>query len=68
MSQAERSGLVPIDPGRVSDETRVVHVDQLGDRAQERLDAAASGAAPPEPPESLSAGDVVVFTDYYRVR
>ncbi|MFB6161293.1 MAG: hypothetical protein ABEJ61_08985 [Haloferacaceae archaeon] len=57
------------DPGSLSADARVRHVDELDERAQAFLDAArAEGTTPDDPPADLTPGDVVVFTEYYRVR
>jgi hypothetical protein len=56
-------------PGDVETDDDVRHFDQLSDRAQ-RVVAAADADWTPSvdaPTPALATGDVVVFTDYYRV-
>jgi hypothetical protein len=51
----------------VSNDARVRHFDELDDVAQQYLAAVATGTTPTEQPADLTSGDVVVYTDYYRV-
>lgn len=52
---------------RVPENARVRHFDELEERTQRVLfDVAHNGASEERIPE-LADGDVVVFTDYYRV-
>jgi len=48
---------------------RVRHFDELGERAQEYLVHVAEGASPRDPTnlDGLREGDVVVYTEYYRI-
>jgi len=54
----------------VPETARVRHFDELDDSAQEYLFNVASGASPRDPSNlsGLNEGDVVVFTDYYRIQ
>ena len=54
----------------VPENARVRHFDELDDTDQEFLVDATSGdgSRPSAARSGLSAGDVVVFTDYYRVQ
>ncbi|MFC4357490.1 hypothetical protein ACFO0N_05935 [Halobium salinum] len=57
-----------VEPADVPVDARVVHFDELDDAAQDRVVArAASGTDVGPLPDGLEAGDVVVFTDYFRV-
>ena len=58
--RVSRTSAVPTD-------ARVRHFDELDDVAQQYLVAVANGTTPTERPTDLSSGDVVVFTEYYRV-
>ena len=51
----------------VAEGARVRHFDQLDERTQEFFLATAADRTVPEG-RGLERGDVVVFTDYYRVR
>jgi len=57
------------DPDRVPADARVRHYDELDEGTQTYLESVARGHATDggNPDPSLSPGDVVVFTDYYRV-
>jgi hypothetical protein len=55
--------LARVDEVHSADE--VVHVDQLSDAALDALQAGVNGDGTMLP--GIDAGDVVVFTDYYRV-
>ncbi|MFB6304317.1 MAG: hypothetical protein ABEH47_04060 [Haloferacaceae archaeon] len=57
------------EPGCVSADQRVRHYDELDDETQAYIESVARGHATDggSPDPSLSSGDVVVFTDYYRV-
>jgi len=48
---------------------RVRHFDELNERTQEYLVNVTEGASPRDPTTlpGLSEGDVVVFTEYYRI-
>ncbi|WP_435068869.1 hypothetical protein [Haloplanus sp. C73] len=48
---------------------RVRHFDELDERAQDYLVHVAEGASPRDPTNlsGLREGDVVVFTEYYRI-
>jgi hypothetical protein len=54
----------------VPESARVRHFDELDDSAQEYLVHVAEGASPRDPTNlsELNEGDVVVFTDYYRIQ
>jgi hypothetical protein len=54
----------------VPESARVRHFDELDDAAQEYLAHAVEGASPRDPTtlSGLSEGDVVVYTDYYRIQ
>lgn len=57
-----------VPPEDVPVDARVVHFDELDDPAQDRVVARAAHGVDTGPlPEGLEAGDVVVFTDYFRV-
>ncbi|MFB6122429.1 MAG: hypothetical protein ABEJ78_03100 [Haloferacaceae archaeon] len=51
----------------VSTDARVRHFDELDDDSQQYLAAVENGETPTVVPAGLTSGDVVVFTDYYRV-
>ncbi|MFC7323115.1 hypothetical protein ACFQMF_00825 [Halorubrum rutilum] len=54
--------------GRIPPDARVRHYDELGEEAQVLVrELAGRPRTAPEPGE-LDDGDVVKFTDYYRVR
>ena len=67
---AERSGdenrvrVTPTDS--VPEGYRVRHFDELGEPAQDAVAGLDAGSAVCDAPE-LTAGEVIVFTDYYRV-
>ena len=54
----------------VPENARVRDFDELDDAAQEYLAYAVEGASPRDPTNlsGLEEGDVVVFTDYYRIQ
>jgi hypothetical protein len=54
----------------VPESARVRDFDELDDAAQEYLAHAVEGASPRDPTtlSGLSEGDVVVYTDYYRIQ
>jgi hypothetical protein len=71
---SRRTAVTKIGAENVPDDARVRHYDELDERAKEYLDAVATGrdrpftdGGRPEPVADLRSGDVVVFTDYYRV-
>ncbi|MFC6716802.1 hypothetical protein ACFQGT_16890 [Natrialbaceae archaeon GCM10025810] len=57
--------LRPIDS--IPSDAPVRHVDQLDERALEQFLALRSGTSIDPGEASLEAGEVIVFTDYYRV-
>ena len=54
----------------VPETARVRHFDELDDSAQEYLFNVAEGVSPRDPGNlsGLNEGDVVVFTEYYRIQ
>jgi len=64
-----QSGLTVATVDEVPGDTRVRHFDELSHREQRRfLRLVEEGSVPREGDGALSPGDVVVFTEYYRVR
>lgn len=60
---SKRPTVTPVE--QVSPDAHVRHFDELDESAQSFL---ADGGEAGTVPEDLDDGDVVVFTDYYRVR
>jgi hypothetical protein len=64
-----QSGLTLTTVEEVPADASVRHFDELSHRAQRRfLRLVEEGTVPREGDGALSAGEVVVFTEYYRVR
>lgn len=53
---------------RIGSATRVRHFDQLSEPAQNALVAATDGGTGRLPSAEFEPGEVVIFTDYYRVQ
>ncbi|MFC6989297.1 hypothetical protein ACFQJD_12330 [Haloplanus sp. GCM10025708] len=58
--RVSRTTAVPAD-------ARVRHFDELDDDSQQYLAAVESGETPAAMPTGLASGDVVVYTDYFRI-
>jgi hypothetical protein len=70
MAQSDDPLPVAVPAETVSESARVRHFDELDETAQESLAGAVDGPSSPRTTSlpGLSSGDVVVFTDYYRIR